>query len=225
MPIFSYRALRGMLDAIAPFLEQKRVRDLEGKMRSTGEQLIPAEWEIAVGHVLSRVGAIADPGEVARGNPDYLFTPRGSAESIVVEVTTLSDRKIDEVNPIEPFTNKLASIVRKHLIAHGSLDWRVGNGIVENQIVLGLPERKRMDDYFRAAAFWEFIGNIKATPTKTHEFNFVEKGYAGKLTFEPGKKTLSGGHIFHKNAPNRGISCEWAKNLHVVAYTSRSFEW
>lgn len=84
MPIFSHRSVRRMLDELSPSLAPNRVRELEGKLRSQSSQTVPAEWEIAIGFALSKVGKIVDPGELNAGNPDFIFIPKDCTNEINV---------------------------------------------------------------------------------------------------------------------------------------------
>ncbi|MBA2351902.1 MAG: hypothetical protein H0V78_08975 [Burkholderiales bacterium] len=191
-----------MLDDIAPSLSHRRVNELEVKLRSRDDQTVPAEWEIAVGFALSKVGKIIDPGDQRSGNPDFIFLPRGSSDEIIIEVTSLSDRTADVENPVDDFIARLSSVGGEEGITPrlGTFNWRLENVEVEGRIIIGVPARRDIEAFFKSPAFRAFASTIKASPNETHSYQFEARGAAGVITFAPGKQYTTGGHRSYKIA-------------------------
>lgn len=191
-----------MLDELAHSISLERVRDLEARVRSRNESTVPAVWEIAVGFALSRAGKIIDPGDYRPGNPDYIFIPRGSSKEIVVEVTALSDRNADNENPVDDFVARLGQIAVKEGVtpALGSLNWNLGDVEVNGRIVIGIPERRDIDSFFKTHGFNSFLLNIKASPSVSCSYPFKARGATSVINFIPGQRHTSGGHRSHKVA-------------------------
>lgn len=202
MPIFASRSVRRMLDALAPSLSVHRVRDLEARIRAQNDQTVPAEWEIAVGFALSRVGKIIDLGNHRPGNPDYIFVPRDASNEIVVEVTSLSDKTLDEKNPVDDFLAELRRVSVKEGVSPklGAISWNFGDAEVNGQIFLGIPERRDFDAFFKTTGFRSFLQAIKTSPGKTHSYRFGVRGITSVLSFSPGQVISSGGYRSYKVA-------------------------
>lgn len=202
MPIFSHRSVRRMLDELSPSLAPNRVRELEGKLRSQSSQTVPAEWEIAIGFALSKVGKIVDPGELNAGNPDFIFIPKDCTNQIIVEVTSLSDWRLDAENPVGDFSHRLHAISSKEGIAPilGSLNWRLGDMKVNGRIALGIPKRSDMDAFFKSAEFKHFLTRIKQEPSVSAIYRFNARNIDSEITFLPGQLNSSGQHASYKVA-------------------------
>lgn len=195
MPIFSHRSMRRMLDELAVHLAPHRVRELETRLRVKSEQTVPAEWEIAVGFALSKVGKIVDPGEHRAGNPDYIFTPAGTSKDILIEVTTLSDQSANDENPVDLFVDGMRAAIRKAGINHniGAFSWSLGDHEQDGRIIIGIPEKRQVDGFFRSPEFLAFLIKIKQSPALPHRFDFRARGSNSVITFDPGQNRSSSG--------------------------------
>lgn len=202
MPIFPLRAVRRMLDELAPSLTPSRVRELESRLRSHNDQTVPTEWEIAIGYALSKVGKVSDPGNDRAGNPDFIFVPDGSSEQIVVEVTALSDQSADRNNPVDEFSSGLRKAMAKFGItsAMGSVSWSLGDREEDGNIVIGVPERSDIDALFKTSEFKTFVFAIKASPSLTHKFSFRTRGIDSEVRFDPGSQGDTGHYRSYKVA-------------------------
>lgn len=210
MPIFAYRSVRRMLDELAPCLSADRIRELEGNLRSQNAQTVPAEWEIAVGYALSKVGKIIDPGIHRSGNPDFIFVPRGGSQQIIVEVTALSDKSADDENPVQRFTNRLLDVAARAGISSdiGGLDWNFGAVEIDGKVIIGIPARGDIDAFFNEKRFRAFLLRIKASPFESHTFEFAARGAVSAITFIPGQRQTSGRYRSYKIATrldDRGV--------------------
>lgn len=196
MPIFSNRSLRRMLDTLAPSLMPSRVRELERKISRNNEQTIPAEWEIAVGYALLQAGTITDPGDGRPGNLDFLFQPHGQSETVIVEVTCVSDRAAKDRNPVDEFSTELRKSARKYgLDEFGGLHWGLGDVELDDGIVLGIPAKNDMVRFFKSPSFVAFVKAIKGEPGAERRYEFQAQGSRSVIVFRPGKSTpIGGGH-------------------------------
>src|SRR5207253_265735 len=127
-------------------------------------------------------------------NPDYIFLPRVSKTEVLIEVTALSDKTADTKNPVADFSGKLMHIAVKREITPqpGAFDCQLGNVEKDDQIVLGVPERRDMDAFFKGREFLSFLSAIEAAPTEGRVFRFVGRGAESVITFEPGKQFFGG---------------------------------
>lgn len=196
MPIFSNRSLRRMLDALAPSLMPNRVRELERKISRNDEQTIPAEWEIAVGYALLQVGTITDPGDSRAGNLDFFFKPHGQSDTVIVEVTCVSDRAAKDRNPVNEFNAEMRKSAKKYgLDAFGGLHWGLGNVELDDGIVLGIPAKNDMVRFFKSPSFVAFVKAIREEPDTERRYEFQAQGSTSVIVFRPGtSSTIGGGH-------------------------------
>jgi hypothetical protein len=180
-----------MLDELAPHLPPKKLPDLESRL-CKGD--VPSEWEIAVGFTLSKVGKIVALSE-DHSNPDYIFTPAGTSEEILVEVTSLSDQSADNENPVDFFLERMRAATRKAVIDHmiGSISWSLGDREKDGKVLIGVPEKRHIDGFFKSPEFLAFLNNIKRAPTNPHRFDFRVRGSNSVIAFTPGSNRYASG--------------------------------
>ena len=189
MPIFTNRAIANMVEALRPLLGP-RIAAVEGRLASTAQEAIAAEWEIAVAYCLNRRGAIELSPEVSGvGNVDLIYTASDGAR-VLVEVTAVSDAYVDELNPVESFWEELRK-ASKGLPA--PLAAQVGDDEREGRIVLGIPSRAEMATFFKSAEFVAFLRSIRAATDRPHRFDFHRRGIASVIYYAPGNSG-GGGH-------------------------------
>lgn len=177
-----------------------RSHELKARLASAidGNERISAEWEIAIFHCLAQIGELEFPEGTAR-SADIIFKDRITGERLQVEITAISDRGLQDKNPVEEFSmclGKVAYSLRE--TAHGVLDYRIGYIEVDNSYILGVPARRDMQTFFRSPEFTDFLSRIRANPAMTHRFDFECRGAKSWIAFRPGAQYASGGHIAHE---------------------------
>lgn len=199
MPIFANRTIQAMLERLEPGIGAARSRELRGRLSSAvdGNERISAEWELAVFQCLAEVGELEFPDGASR-SADTVFKSRGTGEQMQVEITAISDRGLHDKNPVEEFSCRLGRINHGlRDVAPGVIDYQIGYVEVDDRIVLGVPDRCGMDEFFRSPEFSGFLASIRANPKDARQFDFECRGSRSQLTFRPGAQYRSGGHIAH----------------------------
>lgn len=101
--IFSRRALQRMLDQLRPVMTSKSHAQLVKRLNEPGPGRLPAVWETAIMGQLVTMGTLAVEAKLPNGKrPDVRFTTRDGF-SFIADITTISDRGVDERNPIDHF--------------------------------------------------------------------------------------------------------------------------
>lgn len=200
MPIFANRTIKTMLDRLEPSIGPARSRELKARLASAmdGNERISAEWEIAVFHCLAQIGELEFPEGTAR-SADAIFKSGVTGEQLQVEITAISDRGLQDKNPVEEFSRRLGKVAYGlRETAHGVLDYRIGHVEVDNGYILGVPARRDMQAFFRSPEFTDFLSRIRENPAMTHRFDFECRGAKSWVAFRPGAQYASGGHIAHE---------------------------
>ena len=83
MAVFTRRQIQYMLDGIAPWLDAAKSKDLIKRLdhKTDPDQVIPAEYELAIGWGLSQVAEFEFEPAVGKSRPDFFsanlfFGPR-----------------------------------------------------------------------------------------------------------------------------------------------------
>lgn len=199
MPIFANRTIQAMFEGLEPKVGQARSRELKGRLSSAvdGNERISAEWELAVFQCLAELGELEFPDGAAR-SADVILKSRATGEQVQVEITAISDRGLHDKNPVEEFSRRLGKINHGlRNVAPGVIDYQIGHVEVDGRIILGVPDRRDMEKFFRSPELSAFLASIRANPKETRQYDFGCRGAKSQLTFRPGARYRSGGHIAH----------------------------
>lgn len=189
-----------MLERLEPIMGPARSRELKARLASAidGDGRISAEWEIAVFHCLAQIGELEFPVGTAR-SADAIFKSSATGEQLQVEITAISDRGLQDKNPVEEFSRRLGKVAYSlRETAHGVLDYRIGHVEVDNGYILGVPARRDIQTFFRSSEFRAFLSRIRANPETPHRFDFECRGAKSWVAFRPGAQYASGEHIAHE---------------------------
>lgn len=205
MPIFSNRSLDRMLKHISLVVGDKRDKDLRQRLSKGGSSSVGAEWEVAVLYSLSFVGHVRfPPSSGGIRNPDILFTPRDvPQETVIVEVTAISDASAEDDNPLECFLDEMRKAIARHdLNALGCISWKIGHvEKLRGAITLALPSKREVPAFFKSQDFLNFVKKIKSNPADQPTLVFEYNGAQSILQFSSDNTTSSG-----RYRPYRGTS-------------------
>jgi hypothetical protein len=159
-----------------------------------GDERIAAEWELALFECLSKVGTLEFPDTGAR-NTDVIVKSRATGERYQVEITALSDKGLQEKNPVEAF---VAELNRNCRGLGGAFSFNLGYVERDGELVLGVPARQDLAAFFKTADFTGYLDRIRGAPKQVHVLQFAARGAASVLSFRPGATYSSGSHITHE---------------------------
>lgn len=197
MPLFSNRSIANLLDELGDTLTAEKRKDILARLIRGGTQAIAAEWEVVIFNCLKRVGKIElIPKTHSQSDPDIIYTSRATGERVVVEVTAISDTGLHEKNPVRLFAERLHTYSTQRRVP-GAFRYEIGYIKREGQIILGVPDRKRMAEFFRASPFLGLLHRIRNNPSEVHKLEFESREARSVITYCPGATIGGGGHIAH----------------------------
>lgn len=101
--IFSRRALQRMLDQLRPVMTSKAHTQLVRRLNEPGPGRLPAVWEATIMGQLVTMGTLAVEAKLRSGKrPDIQFATHDGF-AFTADITTISDRGVDQRNPIDHF--------------------------------------------------------------------------------------------------------------------------
>jgi hypothetical protein len=113
MGIFSRRNLYRTLTDNARFVRQRPLSEHIKRLNGTDQvQRVTTEWEAVVLNGLSKLGSVDhEPQLPGTTKPDVLLAhPLGTA---LMDITSVSDRGLDQQNPIDKLSDRLVELVRE----------------------------------------------------------------------------------------------------------------
>jgi len=202
MELFSRRIVSRMLEENRRFLpKNKSSRHLNHLNGNSAIQRLTTEWEIAVLYGLSKLGV--DPKfepalEGGTGAPDVLVTYESNPA--LIEITTASDRGLDEENKVQEISDELIRRVR----ARGLNPDNFGIEIEGNwrDLHLGGPKARlsishlsEFDSFIFNQRFSQFLDEIDSSRQKATFRPRPDQNALLTITYDPAQRFFSCGHL------------------------------
>lgn len=167
MAIFSRRSLQRLLREDVSLVSTKQTKEFATKL-NRGE--LAAEWEIVLLNALSKHGSVAyEKNFGGRREADIFFETDNPRGNFLAEVTAVSDKGLDALNPIDDLLAEFRQIVHDNGFNPADFSLRIGDGDEKHykggpKTRLKLPAKSRFRSAVFGTAFQEFMGGLKRNP-------------------------------------------------------------
>jgi hypothetical protein len=196
MGIFSRRNIKRILDENRQFLTKKQLRDHVKHLNGADEvRRVATEWEVVILNALNKVGSVThEPKLPGATKIDALF---GHATgTALIEITAVSDRGLDEQNPVELLSEELTRRVREHGLNPNHFGLEVkGNS---HELFLGgprphlyIPPSDQLEKRIFNSAFYQFVDTVRTSGSKKFFSPALEEPGAVKIHYDPAQKFFS----------------------------------
>ncbi len=203
MSIFSRRTVQDLLEKASRFLTPQEIASKLHNLEAGLDETIPTEWELAVLVAFSRLGAVIHEPATTATRPDLQFTPQQSSSSLIIDIRTVSDKRLHEENPYELLMEDFRTRLHKAFPDQrsGSFDLQV-RPISPMPVHRGARARKKLrlphSHHFKRTifnrGFTQFLTAVKAAPTTRHEYVVKSEEADVTIRFDPVSSGLSGGY-------------------------------
>jgi hypothetical protein len=157
------------------------------KLNSSSESAYAAtEWEVVILHTIARFGKLRhEPQLGGRSKLDIIF--EDSAFSFGADVTTISDRGLDERNPIRKLEERLKHIYESNGISEGgialaSVDISPSMGRVPKGSSI-VPPVSEFEKIVFNDSFYQWISTLKASPGQSSEHRIIYRNPLSLIVF------------------------------------------
>ena len=202
MGIFSRRIVKRFLEENRRFLSEAKInfqiRHLNG---SSPVQRLTTEWEVAVLNALYKLGL--DPEyeprlDGATSAPDVLVRHLG--KQALIDITTASDRGLDDENPYDRLSEELIRRIRERGLNPNKFGLKIeGNW---RELHLGGPKPRllmpRASDFDRVVfdeSFSNFLDEVAVSDRKASFHPAADSSRGVLITFDPAQQFFSGTHL------------------------------
>lgn len=200
MGLFSRRTIDRLLQENLRFMASDKlglhVNHLNGKSEI---QRLSTEWEVTVLNGLSRIGQVEhEPKFTGKACVDVLF--RRQECSVLVDITTVSDRGLDDANPVGQLCDELIDIARQRGLNPDKFSVSVdGNwrelflGGPKPRLFLPRPEESHsliFNDNFRG-----FLRKLPASRGKTTFRVELQPNAGVTISYDPTQRFFSCRHL------------------------------
>jgi uncharacterized protein (DUF885 family) len=112
MAIFSRRSLQRLITENSSFLLQKQTKKHVAALNRMYKELsLAVEWEVVLLNAFSKAGKVLHENDVSGTADIYFEAHQQSDQAFVADITTVSDKGLDEISPVEALDHELAKIV------------------------------------------------------------------------------------------------------------------
>lgn len=211
--VFSRRDLQIRIKRLQGVLSNEQLSGIIKKLNTPNEQRLPTMWELVVLDAFAQVASVRHEVPLPSGKcPDLLVgyqSATGRKLVVVGDVLAVSDRGLDEMNPVDVLFEQTPVIARKHGVDPVKLAYKVNSvrtgkrGRVKVQ--LALPNRGRMIALLHS----EVVPWLKAINAKPHQkgiFNPSDKKFDFSITYDPAQTATIGSYTSYDVAPSREVN-------------------
>jgi hypothetical protein len=196
MGIFSRRNLHRILLENTRFVRQRPLSEHIKRLNGNDEvQRVTTEWEVVLLNGLSKLGSVDhEPKLPGSSKPDVLFTH--SLGTALIDITSVSDRGLDQQNPIRELSNRLTELLTEQGFDPGHFGLKVEGNWPQLHIGgpkarLYIPRKKDFDAVIFNAPFNRFLDDIRLSPGLKREFRVATLDARVTITYDPARRFFS----------------------------------
>ena len=200
MPLFSRRSLQALLIRNSDVLTPEQQKRLAKHLNSTTlQECLAAQWELVFLDVFRKIGEVTyEPALKGTSRPDFLLKRNHPTNpEVIVDVTSVSDKHIRELNPLEEFQEEFWRLLQKAGLPVRGYDLQIGSKIVEigktEHIVLAIPKRPEFPEFFDTR-FKRFLASVKERPDQTHGMERKDAKFDVAIGYSPNLDHMTGGY-------------------------------
>ncbi len=194
--IFARRSIQSFIDGLQGVLPQDALVKLVEKLNRNDRASLDFEWEIAVLFALNRVGTIAyESNHGGSSYPDVTFSlPSKESIGFVADITSVSDRGLEEESPTRLFSETLHKKARA-LSIPGGFQYRIegapeGRHYRDRKVKLAIPSRKQLPGFLEK----HVVPWLKEIKTKGLKEADITIEHAIVITYRRDATTSGGGY-------------------------------
>ena len=203
--IFARRSIQRFIDRLSDTLPRPAITKLVGSLNKNDRASLDFEWEVAVLFALSHLGEIRyEASYGGRRFPDVTFQlPRQDSVCFIADVATVSDRGLEDENPVRMLSTFLHEKARK-LDLSGGFDYRVEGAAIGEQygnrkVKLAMPARKELRDFFETN-ITPRLQQIKKLNSDEADLSISEEPYKIFIRYRKDATTSSSSHLSYTAA-------------------------
>jgi len=205
MAIFSRRILQRLINENYKFLLRGKVRKhVDGLNRAHKDLTLAHEWEVvllnALSKTLSKVGKIEHEKKFGSRLIDICFESfENPTHNFLAEITTVSDKRLEEDNPVEALREQLVTIVRDHGLTPNHFSLYVEDEMIFDngalvKVKLKLPARTRFMQVIFDKDFDNFIRQILKAPGKNRIHAIKKESADLSIKYDPNQRGAGAGY-------------------------------
>jgi len=208
--VFPRRTLQEAINRLSNTLTTEQLAPIVRRMNLKHTDRIPAMWELVLLDGLSKCGGLRNEPTLAGGKrPDFELTAHpvsGDGLTIVGDITCVSDKGLDENNPVDALSKAVHRIAteaglesrRFGVDIAGFRDGPVGN----SRMRLRLPPGQELERLL-SKQLGPWLESAKAAPHKRSQYSWQDEQTEVTLTYDPTQPYFTVGYPSYTGATSR----------------------
>lgn len=199
---FARRVVQSKLDFLRTrCLTVRQANRIVGQLNSASPQVVATEWEVIVTSAVAQHAQVAYEPLIGSARPD-LCVSRAAAHAgveFVADVTAISDRGVDERNPIDFLHEEVVMMAVKRDIDPNALSWHVGDRLdgefSDRTVKLLLPTKRDLHTLLQTSVR-PFLDRVRSAPGEPAEIAWSGNDVDFALGYQPqGRSLARRGHL------------------------------
>jgi hypothetical protein len=211
--VFSRRDLQKRIERLHGVLSHEQLSGLIKKLNTPNQQRLPTMWELVVLDAFAQVALVRHEAPLPSGRcPDLLVDYKslaGGRLAIVADVLAVSDRGLDERNPVDVIFEQTPTIARKHGVDPVKLTYKINGGETgkrgQIKVQLALPNRGRMIELLHSEVV-PWLKSISLRPNQRDIFKPSDQKYDFSITYDPAQTSTMGSYTSYDVAPSKEVN-------------------
>lgn len=198
MALFSRRCLQRALDESGAYLSGKERADICSLLNTVHDNYLSKEWELVITHAASKLGSLQyEPDLGGSSRPDFLFRAADSNLTFLTDITAVSDRGFEKLNPVEAMEEEFRRQLYKRKMI-GGFDVRVD--AYQNNVYRGspskpqlkLPKQSEFHSKIFNGKFHGFLDSVQKNPEERHYYHAANVDTSVHFQYEPSRRGYGG---------------------------------
>jgi hypothetical protein len=200
MGIFSRRNLYRMLSENARIVRHRQLADHIKRLNGSDQiQRVTTEWEVVAVNGLSKVGNVVhEPDLPGPTKPDVLLTH--SLGTALMDITTVSDRGLNQQNPADKLSDRLVQLVRERGLDPQRFGLKIEGNWRELRVEgpkpkIFIPRPREFDTSIFNKKFYRFLDEIHVSPRLKRKLSPSDLNAQMTITYDPTQRYFLMNHL------------------------------
>ncbi|TFZ46599.1 hypothetical protein E5C33_05225 [Stenotrophomonas maltophilia] len=211
--VFSRRDLQRCIKRLQCVVSPEQLAGLIKKLNTPNEQRLPTMWEVVVLDAFAQVASVRHEVPLPSGKrPDLLVdyqSAMGKNLTVVGDILAISDRGLDENNPVDAILEQTPALARKHGVDPVRLAYRINGERTgkrgQVKVQLAIPNRGQMIALLHS----EVVPWLKSINTKPHQkdtFKPSDKKFDFSINYDPAQTSTMASYTSYDVAPSKEVN-------------------
>ncbi|WP_407473187.1 hypothetical protein ABFT98_05370 [Xanthomonas campestris pv. raphani] len=208
--VFARRDLQKRIDRIKRVLSEDQIIEIVNRLNTPGWNRLPAMWEVVVLDAFSQAAKLKHEVPLPSGRrPDLdlsYSSPNGEVLLVIGDILAVSDKGLDEQNPVNVLFETVPEIARKHGVDPVKLAYKIEGERIgrygDARMQLSLPKRGDLIKLIYSDVA-EWLQRVRQAPEDEHIYKPVGENLNFSISYDPKASSAISNYVSYGVAASR----------------------